>query len=186
MCEREFEWAPKMKYQNMRPLADSSDFSVQSLNVTKGVRNTENTEISEDMKGKNLLSLVRALHWSDMRGKSATRSMILPWFREFVHVPVWQHNNSAGNQINKSRSQTQIPWYRHTPRSFHSLFSHGIFLTNPEEHSTNEWNDIAQICHFQMLDWILCYRASFVFFFSSLLWWQCCLTTMFEVAQENS
>lgn len=59
--------------------------------------------------------------------------MILPWFREFVHVPVRQHNNSAaGNQINKSRSQTHIPRHRHTPKSFHSfIFSHEIFLIIP-------------------------------------------------------
>lgn len=81
--------------------------------------------------------------------KSATRSMILPWFREFVHVPVrQQHNNSAGNQIN--RSETQIPWYRHTPKSINSFIeSHVTFFINPEKHlGFNKcWNNITFNLH---------------------------------------
>lgn len=88
---------------------------------------------------------------SSVRGKSATPSMILPWFREFVHVPVRQHNNSAGNQINKSKSQTQIRWYRHADtKMIHSYsvmkYSSWIQRNIP---TWRETKSLAFACHFQ-------------------------------------
>lgn len=86
--------------------------------ITKGVsfrgahRNLKGCERHEWGKKLNLhsLGLFATRIEAAQEEKSATWSMIVLWLREVVHIPVRQRNNSAGNQINKSRSQTQTPW----------------------------------------------------------------------------
>lgn len=109
--------------EGLTSLAQWPELTCSRSHITKGVSfrgahgNLCGFERHEHRKKLNLHSLVVSVALVEAvgaRGKSATRSMILPWFREFVHVPVRQHNSSAGNHINKPRSQTPILWYTHT------------------------------------------------------------------------
>lgn len=104
----------------------------------------ERREHTENIGLNSLVVSVTPTEAARERKEKSARSLILPWFREFVPVPVRQLNNSAGNLVNKPR--TQIPLYKHIPKIIHSfIFGHGIFFIKSVKYSNKGWN-ISCIC----------------------------------------
>lgn len=69
----------------------------------------ERREHTENIGLNSLVVSVTPTEAARERKEKSARSLILPWFREFVPVPVRQLNNSAGNLVNKSRTQNPNP-----------------------------------------------------------------------------
>lgn len=88
---------------------NSFSFSVSFRGGCRDRVGYERREHTENIGLNSLVVSVTPTEAARERKEKSARSLILPWFREFVPVPVRQLNNSAGNLVNKSRTQNPNP-----------------------------------------------------------------------------